>query len=81
MMTVVVQGPTGAGVSDGSHRLLGNSSGVHEELGYRASSGPTGYKVMAVDPTRIGNAQRPNATRPSLSNDQASNDQERNHAS
>ena len=53
MMTASAQGPIGTVLSDGSHRVLGQSSNVHEELGYRASPSPTGYKLMAVQTTRI----------------------------
>lgn len=53
MMTDLTQGPTGTDLSDGSHRILGQPSNVHEELGYRAFANPTGYKVMTVEPTRI----------------------------
>jgi hypothetical protein len=53
MMTASAQGPTGTELSDGSHRILGQSSNVHEELGYRASPSPTGYKLRAVQTTRI----------------------------
>jgi hypothetical protein len=56
MMTASAQGPIGTVLSDGSHRVLGQSSNVHEELGYRASSSPTGYKLMAVQTTRVAPA-------------------------
>ena len=56
MMTASAQGPTGTELSDGSHRVLGQSSNVHEELGYWASPSPTGYKLMAVQTTRIAPA-------------------------
>src|SRR5258708_19910382 len=57
MMTDLIHGPIDTVPSDGSHRVLGQASSVHEELGYRTSS-PTEYKVMTVEPTR-STRQRP----------------------
>src|SRR5882724_607171 len=51
MMIDLTQGPNQSVLSDGSHPLLGQSSIVHEESGYRPAFSRTAYKVMTVDPT------------------------------
>ena len=62
MMTVVIHGPYGAAVSEGSHRLLGQASSVHEESGYRLNHRRTVCKVMPSLDAHCTNAQRPDTS-------------------
>jgi hypothetical protein len=60
-MTVLIHGPCGTAVSEGSHRFLGKTSTVHEGFGCGAQRRPTGYKVMPS--TQRALARRPDFQR------------------